>query len=431
MRPFPLRGRARMQLTEQHVINRNDPRFAVIDAAAFKSKNLYNAALYEIRQSFIHEGKYLDYHEMDKRMQSHEAYKALPSKVSQQVLIQLHKNWTAFFEALEAYKENPSTFTGRPRLPKYKHKTEGRNVLVYTVQALSKKGLRDGLIRPSGLPITIETEHITVDQVRIVPRNGYYVVEVVYSKQPVQANVDPSFCVGIDLGVTNLAAIAANREGFIPRLVNGRPLKAHNQWYNKRMKELKKKLPKADRERVTKQMERITNKRNRQVNHYLHTVSRRIVDFLVQEGVGTVIIGKNPLWKQNVNNGRHNKQNFVSIPHARFIEMMTYKAALVGIMVEVTEESYTSKASFLDLDPIPVYHPNDEEEHVFSGKRVGRRKRLYRTKDGREICADVNGAYNIVRKRKPDAFSKAKGLAGYVVHPVRLAVQTQQKASGH
>ena len=272
------------------------------------------------------------------------------------------------------------------------------------------------------LPITIETEHTTVDQVRIVPRKGYYVVEVVYSKKPVQAKVDPSFCVGIDLGVTNLAAIASNRGGFVPRLVNGRPLKAHNQWYNKRMKELKKKLPKEDRERVTKQMERITNKRNRQVHDYLHTASRRIVDFLVKEGIGTVVIGKNPLWKQGVNNGRHNNQNFVGIPHAWLIEMITYKAALVGITVEVTEESYTSKASFLDLDPIPTYKPNDEEEHIFSGKRIGKRKRLYRTKDGREICADVNGAYNILRKRKPDAFSKAKGIAGYVVHPIRIAV---------
>ncbi len=192
-----------MQLVEQHVINKHDPRYSVIDEAAFKSKNLYNAALYEIRQSFIHEGKYLNYTEMDRRMQSSDSYKALPAKVSQQVLVLLDKNWTAFFEARAAYEEDPSTFTGRPRLPKYKHKTEGRNILVYTVQALSKPGMRDGLIRPSGLPITIVTEHTVVDQVRIVPRNGHYVVEIVYTKEPVQTKVDPSFCVGIDLGVTN------------------------------------------------------------------------------------------------------------------------------------------------------------------------------------------------------------------------------------
>ena len=227
-----------MQLVEQHCIDRHDPRYSVIDEAAFKSKNLYNAALYEIRQSFIHDGKYLNYNEMDRRMKSHEAYKALPAKVAQKVLDQLDQAWQSFFEARAAYEEDPSRFTGRPHLPKYKHKQEGRNILVYTVQALSQPAMRDGLIRPSGLPITVETEHTVVDQVRIVPRNGYYVVEVIYSKEPVQTNVDPSFCVAIDLGVTNLAAIASNREGFAPRLVNGRPIKAWNQWYNKRMKAL-------------------------------------------------------------------------------------------------------------------------------------------------------------------------------------------------
>src|SRR5215469_15024436 len=121
-------GVKKMQLVEQHVIDRKDPRYGVIDEAAFKSKNLYNAALYDIRQAFIHEGKYLNYHEMDKRMQQHEAYKALPAKVSQKVLWQLDKNWKSFFEAKKAYEQDPSRFTGRPRLPRYKHKTEGRNL---------------------------------------------------------------------------------------------------------------------------------------------------------------------------------------------------------------------------------------------------------------------------------------------------------------
>jgi putative transposase len=264
----------------------------------------------------------------------------------------------------------------------------------------------------------------TIDQVRFVPRNGHYVVEVIYYEKLVQVDVDPSFCVAIDLGVTNLAAITSNREGFIPRLVNGRPLKAWNQWYNKRMKELKMCLPKEDRERVTRQMEQITTHRNRQVNHYLHATSKTILDFLVEQGVGTIIIGKNPLWKQEVSMGRRNNQNFVSIPHARFIGMLTYKAALVGIQVEIQEESYTSKASFLDLDPTPTYKPDDDTEYTFSGKRFGRRNRLYRSKDGRIICADINGSYNILRKRKPDAFAcaDAKGIAAYVVQPLRLAI---------
>src|SRR5215467_9541653 len=418
------RGVNRMQLVEQHCISKSDPRYRVIDEAAFKSKNLYNAALYEMRQTFFNEGMYLTYNQVERRMQSHEAYQALPAKVSQQILMLLATNWEAFKKAKAAYEQGPSKFTGRPHIPGYKHKTEGRNILVYTIQAVSKRGLKRGLIEPSMLPIGVKTKQKHIDQVRIVPRNGHYVVEVVYSKEPVPANVDPSFCVAIDLGVTNLAAITSNREGFIPRLVNGRTLKARNQWYNKRIKALKRCLPKEDRERVTKQMERITNNRNRQVNHYLHAASKTIIDFLVQEGVGTIIIGKNPLWKQETGMGKRNNQNFVQIPHAKFIDMLTYKASLVGIQVEVQEESYTSKASFLDLDPIPTYTPNDETEYTFSGKRMGRRNRLYRTKDGRIICADVNGSYNILRKRRPDVFSKAKGVAGYVVHPVRLAVST-------
>jgi hypothetical protein len=168
-----------VQLVEQHCIDKRDPRYSVIDEAAFKSKNLYNAANYEIRQAFFHDGTRLNYNEIQRRMQSHEAYKAL--KVSQQILMVLANNWTSFFEAREAYEEDPSTFTGRPKLPKYKHKTDGRNILIYTVQALSQPAMRDGLIRPSGLPVTIETEHTTIDQVRIVPRNGYYMVEIIYT----------------------------------------------------------------------------------------------------------------------------------------------------------------------------------------------------------------------------------------------------------
>jgi len=440
-----------VKFTEQHVINRDDPRFSVIDAAAFTSKNVYNASLYEVRQAYIKTGTYLNDNEMDRRMQPHEAYKALPAKGAQQVLKQLHEAWTSFFEAREADEADPSKFKGRPTLPKDKHKTEGRNLLVSTIQAVrggqqgkgkkkggqgqekkdegqkkaKKKGaLQQGMITPSMLAIEGKTRQDpqSMDQVRIVPRNGYDVVEVIHTKEPVQAEGDPAFCVGIDLGVTNLAARASNRKGWVPRLVNGRPIKAWNQWDNKRMKERTLKLPKEDRERVTKHMERITNTRNRHVNHSLHTASKRIVDVLVKEDIGSVVIGKNIYWKQEVNNGRHNNQNFVSIPHARFIEMIEYKAALVGIRVEVTEESYTSKASFVDLDPIPTSHQGDETVHVFSGKRIGKRNRLYRAKDGRITCADSNGAYNILRKRQPDAFSEAEGSAGYVVHPSRLFV---------
>jgi putative transposase len=142
----------------------------------------------------------------------------------------------------------------------------------------------------------------------------------------------------------------------------------------------------------------------------------------VAESIGTLCIGKNPLWKQEAHLGRRGNQNFVSVPHARFIELLTYKAELVGIQVHITEESYTSTASFLDVDSLPVY--GAAEVPAFSGRRV--KRGLYRAADGRHINADVNGSYNVIRKALPDAFGK--GIAGAAVHPVRLPVRTKRVA---
>ncbi len=413
-----------MQLVEQHVISKNDPRYSVIDEAAFKSKNLYNAGNYEVRQSYIHYGKYLNYNEVQKRMQSHDAYKALPAKVSQQVLMQLAHDWESFFKARDAYHKDPSKFLGHPKLPGYKHKREGRNLLVYTMQAISKRGLKHGRIQPSMLAIEVHTRQKDIDQVRIVPRKGFYVVEVTYEKAVKQANVNPAYYAGIVIGMNNLVALTSNKPGFRSVLVNGRPVKSVNQFYNKRKAELQGKLGHTG---TTKRMERLTTTRNRRIDHYLHTVSKRIIDLLVKEGIGVLVIGKNDGWKQEANMGKRNNQNFVSIPHARFIAMLTYKAQLVGITVQVTEESYTSKASLLDLDPLPVRDPNNgNEKHTFSGKRIMRG--LYRASDGRYVNADINGSGNIIRKVAPDAFGTegvedGKGvLASLVVHPVRVVI---------
>lgn len=410
-----------MQLVEQHVIDKNDPRYVVIDEAAFKSKNLYNAALYEIRQSFIFTGKYLNYSLVQRRMQPHEAYKALPAKVSQQVLMVLDRNWKSFFEALKAYHEDPSKFKARPKIPGYKDKKAGRNILVYTIQAISKKGLKRGLVQPSLLPIEISTRQRAINQVRIIPRIGFYVVEVVYEHEQPPSAVNPAYYAGIDIGMNNLVALTSNKPGFVPVIVNGRPVKSVNQFYNKRKAELQKLLGKTG---TTKRMERMTIKRNRRIDHYMHTASRWIIDDLIAEGIGTLVVGKNDGWKQEATLGKRNNQNFVQIPHARFISMLTYKAKLAGITVELTEESYTSKASFLDRDPLPVRKPGDEKTYPFSGKRI--KRGLYRAADGTLINADINGSLNIIRKVAPDAFNAqgVEDVKGHkpVVHPVRFVV---------
>lgn len=402
-----------MQLVERHVIKRTDPRFPAIDAAAFASKNLYNAANYVVRQSFIHAGIYLNYQEMHRRMKDHDAYTALPAKVAQWVLRLLDKNWQSFYAASAAWQKDPSQFLGRPKLPGYKDKQQGRNLLVYTIQALSIPALRRGLICPSMLGIAVQTKQNNVQQVRIIPRHGFYMVEVIYERDPEPAAVVPALHAGVDIGLNNLATITADKAGFVPRIVNGRPVKSINQFYNKRRAKLQSWLGEAH---TCRRLDRITAKRTRRIDHYLHTASRRIIDLLVAEGIGTLCIGKNPLWKQEAHMGRRNNQNFVSVPHARFIAMLTYKAELVGIQVIVTEESYTSKASFLDADPLPIFDP-EQPTPAFSGRRV--KRGLYRAANGRHINADVNGAYNIIRKVAPDAF--AQGSRGCVVHPVRLA----------
>jgi putative transposase len=319
----------------------------------------------------------------------------------------LDQNWRSFFAATKAYQANPAKFGKRPGLPRYLDKQRGRFALVYTIQALSKPALKQGRIVPSGLAIVVQTRQTRIAQVRIVPKCDAYIVEVVYERDVEPAAVDPRLAAGVDIGLNNLAAITSNKPGFVPVLVNGRPLKAINQCYNKRRAQLQSKLGKPGR---TRRLSQLTTKRHRRLMHYLHTQSHRIIELLVAEGIGTLVIGKNDGWKQEIDLGRRTNQNFVFIPHVRFIDLLAYKAELVGIQVVLTNESHTSKCSFLDNEPV-------QHHERYAGKRI--KRGLFRAADGRLINADVNGAYNILRKAIPNAFGN--GTAGAVAHPVGKA----------
>ncbi|HKD74410.1 MAG TPA: transposase, partial [Ktedonobacterales bacterium] len=279
--------------------------------------------------------------------------------------------------------------------------------------AISRVKIRDGVVDFSGMTIAIKTRHALPQQVRIVPRATHYTVEVIYEQDVTPADVDPHLIAGVDLGVDNLAAVAANQPGFVPFLVNGRPVKALNQWYNKRRAYLQSKLPPG--RFTSRQLDILTDKRKRQIDHYLHVASRQIIDVLVTHRIGTLVIGKNDGWKQHVQLGHRTNQTFVFLPHARFIEMLTYKAQLVGITVIVTEESHTSKCSFLDGESIG-HHGQ------YLGKRV--KRGIFVSATGRQINADVNGAYNMIAKVVPDAFGQ--GRAGVVVHPVGLTLRNRR-----
>jgi putative transposase len=343
--------------------------------------------------------------------------------------VQVHHAWQAFFEAMEVYRVHPERFRGRPGLPRYLHKTRGRNLLVFELGCIWKAELRLREIAVSQLGRIVETKQqpTSVRQVRIVPKADHYVVEVVYRAKGTRAEgLDPDLFVALDPGVNVLAALTSNKPGFVPRLVSGRPVKAVNQLYNKQREHRQKQLAKGQESRFTsRRLDRITTKRNRRVMHYLHTASRRIIELLVTEGIGTLVLGKNPFWKTRVELGKKHNQEFVQIPHATFLELLTYKAESVGMRVMVTEESYTSQASFLDLDVLPSYNPTQgadlEDKPRFSGRRDGR---WYRVKGRAPIHADVNGSYNIGRKVFPTAFGP--GIAATAVRPRRLAVSTKE-----
>lgn len=401
-----------MQLVERHVIKSNSPYFAEIDDAAFASKNLYNATNYIMRQAYICTGFVLDMKALYAEAKLTEAYIGLPRKVSNDVLRQVLRDWKSFKAAQKEFAINPSRFLGRPKLPSYKHKSDGRNLLVFDIQAISKPLLKIGQIKLSGLSFIFQSKQTDVDCVRIVPKKTHYIIEVVYSVEAQPADLDYTLVAGIDLGLNNLAVIASNKPGFQPVVVNGRPIKSINQFYNKRKAELTSILTKKDDKcHSSKRIDRLTDLRTRRIDHYLHTASKRIIDLLVKERIGMLVIGKNQNWKQKIDIGKRNNQNFVSLPHARFIDMLMYKCQLVGINVVVTEENHTSKCSFLDMESIG-HHDQ------YQGKRI--KRGMFRSATGKMINADLNGAYNIIRKVAPSAF--ANGVEDVAVHPVALAI---------
>ena len=309
-------------------------------------------------------------------------YNALPQKVAQQTLKIVERNFKSFFSLLKL--KNKGKYKEKVKIPKYLDK-DGKFVVTYTNQAISKKALKEGFIQLSKSSVRIKTNVKDVQQVRLVPKGNHIVVEVLY-KVNEKENLDNNdrYC-SIDLGVNNLATIGSNV--LKPIIINGKPLKSINQYYNKKLAKLKSELK--NENKTSNRIKSLTNKRNNKVNDYLHKTSRLITNYLVSNNINTLIIGKNKEWKQDVNIGKRNSQNFVQIPHSRLINMLVYKCKLKGITVITTEESYTSKCSFLDNE-----HIKKHKEYL--GKRV--KRGLFQSSKGLLINADLNGSLNILKK---------------------------------
>ena len=378
-----------MNLTEIHQIRPNHKLYFICDELCFKSKNLYNAALFEFRQSFFDkELDTLTWQNINRIFnQSNQFdYRELPSKVSNTVLKKLGNNISSFWSLIKK-----SDYKQKVRLPKYLHKTDGRFIVEFNKQTFSNK--RDDnnnlIICKSSLDLRIPTKVEKPQQVRIIPKVGCYVIEVVYEVEENRLKQNQRVA-AIDLGLNNLAAVVTN-DGDNPILISGRKIKSINQYYNKMTSKKQALLP--YNVFTSKSLDRLLLKRNNKISYEIHKITKFLANYFDERDVSKVIIGNNSGWKNGINIGKRNNQNFVNIPYTKFINQLTYKCKSLGITVIVREESYTSKASFLDYDEIPNY--KEGAKHKFSGKRI--KRGLYRSTT-RKINADVNGAYNTMVK---------------------------------
>lgn len=382
-----------MKLIETHQIKPNHPLYSICDELCFKSKNLYNAALFEFRKSYFDKDMpTLTWQAINQQFnQSNQFdYRELPSKVSNAVLKKLGNNLSSFWGLIKKPNKNKKI-----RLPKYLHKTKGRFIVEFNKQTFSKTRDEDNnlIICKSDLNLRIPTQVDNPQQVRIIPKLGFYVIEVVYEVDEPTTKQNNKVA-SIDLGLNNLATVVTN-DGSNPILISGKKIKSINQYYNKKTSQKKALLP--NNTFSSKSLDRLWLKRNNKLSYELHKITKFLANYFDERDISTVIIGKNIGWKNGVNIGKRNNQNFVNIPYTTFINQLTYKCQLLGITVLTREESYTSKASFLDYDKIPQY--KNEDTHKFSGKRI--KRGLYKGKT-RTINADVNGAYNIMVKESLD-----------------------------
>ena len=395
-----------MYLTEKHIIKKTHPFYDECDNLCFQSKNIYNQAVYNVRQHYFSTKTYLNYYANYDLAKTQECYDYLPKKVFCQILKQVDRNFKAFFGGLKSSKVK------KARLPKYLDKTEGRFIAVFPKQAVGQREFKkNGLLHLSQTEIHINaklTDFNSLKEVRIIPKERHYVIEVVYEVKE-KVRKQNNNVAAIDLGLNNLATTTFNNGGT-PLVINGRPIKSINQYYNKQKAYYQGRLK--GNKHTSNRIQRLTNKRNNKVTDYLHKASRMLVNQLVSREITTLIIGKNPNMKQDINIGRVNNQNFVQLPIMRFAEMIKYKCELEGIKVIYNEEGYTSKCSFLDGEEICKHE-------VYMGKRV--RRGMFISKEGIKINADVNGSYNIMKKAIPNAF--ANGIEGVGVHPLALTIK--------
>lgn len=364
------------------------------------AKNLYNQSLWILREAFDATGKYFSYPQMDRAMkqvanlEGEINYKLLKAKVAQQTLRRVDQNFKSFFQASKDFKKNQSKYKGQPRPPRFKQKLYDN--LIFDYQAFKVKGTI--VLLEKGLEIKLPPSLVgkTIKQIEIIPKHHLFQAVFVYEQEVKKFKlIEPNDQImSIDLGLNNLATGVTN--GLIkPFIIDGRRIKSLNAYYNKRKAKIQSELEKSRGKKWSYKLQSLTDKRNARINDYLHKATAYVIKTSLTHNISKVVIGDVAKSLDHINLGKKTNQNFVNLSLGQFVDKLSYKLGQHGIKLIVANESYTSKASFLDGDKMPKKY-DKEAKPIYSGKRI--KRGLYRSKDGTLINADVNGAYNILRK---------------------------------
>ena len=400
---------------EQHYIKPTSPFFKIVDNMCFCSKNIYNLANYFIRQKYINDKTFISRFDMQAIMKTQDCYRELGSNTGQVTIQMLNSAWQGFFSATKDYTKNPSKYYAKPKIPKYLDKN-GKYVVGLTN---NKFKIINGYIYFSWKKLYCMNKYFKTNipstaklmQIRFVPKGVGYYMEVCYQIDIPEPNDVIERVASIDLGVSNFITMV-NNIGEKPIAIKGGVLKSINQYYNKNKAQLQSILMTTNKAHWSKQLQFLTDKRYRKIKYFMHCASRYVIDWCKENNIDTLIVGRNKNWKQE-NKGM---QNFTYIPFELFETMIWYKCENNGIKFILLNESYTSGTSFLDNEK-PCKEKYNKDRRVFRG--------LFISNNGIKINADVNGAYQIMRKAIPNAF--AEGIEGVYLHPLVVQMNNHKK----
>ena len=415
-----------MYLTvKQQVKHLSKEDYANLKDLCHTAKNLANEAIYNVRQYYFENRKYLRYEENYKLLKSSENYRRLNSNMAQQILKEVDGSFRSFFGLLKLAEKGQYSYKDI-KLPHYLPK-DGYTTLVVGMVRINGNQLilpYSNSYRKDHRPVVIHVPPILSDkaikEIRIIPKAkaGFFEIQYTYEAACIERNLNRQNALALDPGVNNLVtAVSGSGKTFI---IDGKRLKSINQWYNKenaRLQSIKDKQH-FDPKKTTSRQKALARKRNNRVNDYMAKAARKIIDYCIENDIGTLVCGINDDFQRNADLGKRNNQTFVGIPYGKLTEKLSYLCEQNGIDFHRQEESYTSKASFFDGDSIPEYGKSGAC-HTFSGRRIHRG--MYRTASGRLIKADVNGALNILKKSNVVS-PRALYSRGEVDTPVRIRI---------